>query len=39
MRRTLATGSGRGFTLLELMIVMAILVMVATLFPFTLNRA
>jgi type II secretion system protein H len=39
MRRTLATGSGRGFTLLELMIVMAILVMVATLFPFALNRA
>lgn len=39
MRRTSGTGSGRGFTLLELMVVMAILVMVATLFPFALNRA
>jgi type II secretion system protein H len=39
MRRTSGTGSGRGFTLLELMVVMAILVMMATLFPFALNRA
>jgi general secretion pathway protein H len=39
MPRTLATGRDAGFTLLELMVVMAILVMVATLLPMALDRA
>lgn len=39
MPRTLATGRQAGFTLLELMVVMAILVMVATLLPMALDRA
>jgi general secretion pathway protein H len=39
MPRTLAIGSQQGFTLLELMVVMAILVMVAALFPVALDRA
>jgi type II secretion system protein H len=39
MPRTSGTGKAQGFTLLELMVVMAILVMVATLFPFALDRA
>lgn len=39
MRRTLGTGSERGFTLLELMVVMAILVMIAAAFPFAIDRA
>ena len=33
------TGSERGFTLLELMVVIAILVMIATVFPMALDRA
>ena len=37
--RTSATGSTRGFTLLELLVVLAILVMAAALFPLALNRA
>jgi general secretion pathway protein H len=39
MPRTLATGREAGFTLLELMVVMAILVMVATLLPMAFDRA
>jgi len=37
--RTSETGSPRGFTLLELLVVLAILVMAAALFPLALNRA
>ena len=37
--RTSETGSTRGFTLLELLVVLAILVMAAALFPLALNRA
>lgn len=39
MRRTWVTGRESGFTLLELMVVMAILVLVATLLPMALDRA
>lgn len=39
MRRTWVTGRESGFTLLELMVVMAILVLVATLLPLALDRA
>ena len=39
MPRTLATGKEAGFTLLELMVVMAILVLMATLLPMVLDRA
>jgi general secretion pathway protein H len=39
MRRISATGSERGFTLLELMVVMAILVMIAAAFPLALDHA
>jgi general secretion pathway protein H len=39
MPRTLAIGREAGFTLLELMVVMAILVLVGTLFPLALDRA
>jgi general secretion pathway protein H len=39
MRRTWVTGSEAGFTLLELMVVMAILVLIATLLPVALDRA
>lgn len=38
MLRTSGTGRCAGFTLLELMVVMAILVMIATLFPVALDR-
>jgi general secretion pathway protein H len=38
-RKQSATGSGGGFTLLELLVVLAILVMAATLLPLALNRA
>jgi general secretion pathway protein H len=37
--RKSATGSAGGFTLLELLVVLAILVMAAALFPLALNRA
>lgn len=39
MPRTLATGNEAGFTLLELMVVMAILVLVSMLLPMALDRA
>ena len=39
MPRTWGIGSEEGFTLLELMVVLAILVMVAALFPVALDRA
>jgi len=39
MPQTLVTGKEAGFTLLELMVVMAILVLVATLLPMALDRA
>jgi type II secretion system protein H len=39
MPRTSGTGRQHGFTLLELMVVMAILVLVAMLFPVALDRA
>jgi type II secretion system protein H len=39
MPRTSVIGRLQGFTLLELMVVMAILVMIAAVFPFALDRA